>query len=379
VGRYRYIAAYLGAPYSKIAELHLTGVEWQRLRNGAGTFKGSLKLPPPGTEQARTICALYKGATEAAATCIYVVRDNVPQSAYAVWTQGYSSESQTISISGNELSSYFTRRIIEDLSGDLEVRVSFEGQPMYDAVKDMVSRVNDIGLTLDVEAGGPILPVTVPATDDTSEVAGTGWKGTDAKKVAEAIDELASQDDGFDYRTGLVKMGGEYGRVFVLRANFAEHVGVIGKYGATCPSFSVNRRGDTRSNDAIAIGGSDGDKRPYGRVTTGSFVPPMTTVIQNNDEADTDRLDAAAQAAIDASATGEVVSFELIEDGVDVEIGGFLPGDMARLLVPQHRDPWYPDGLDTTVKTLGFTVRVPDSGGRETVALQIDEGDFEGG
>jgi hypothetical protein len=174
-------------------------------------------------------------------------------------------------------------------------------------------------------------------------------------------------------------MGGEYGRVFVLRANFAEHVGVIGKYGATCPSFSVNRRGDTRSNDAIVIGGSDGDKRPYGRVTTGSFVPPMTTVIQNNDEADTDRLDAAAQAAIDASATGEVVSFELIEDGVDVEIGGFLPGDMARLLVPQHRDPWYPDGLDTTVKTLGFTVRVPDSGGRETVALQIDEGDLEGG
>lgn len=376
--RYRYIAAQLGAPYAKIAELNLTGVEWQRLRNGAGAFRGAVKLPPPVSAEARVLCQLYRLATDAGTTCIYVIRDNTPVGAYGIWEQGYSSENQTISVSGAELPSYFRRRIVEDFSGDLDVRVSYEGVPMYDAVADMIGRVNDIGLALDVTTGGPPLPVTIPATNDTAEVAGTGWRGTDAKVVGEAIDELAAMDDGFDYRCDLRREAGDYQRVFVLRPSLAEGTGTVAKYGSSLARFDVRRRGDVRTNDAIAIGGSNGEKRPYGRVTESDWAPRLTTVTQQNDEADPDRLDAAAQAAIDASRTGEVVTFEVIEDGVDAAIGAILPGDNARIVIPTHRDPWYCNGLDQTVPTLGFTVRVPDSGGRETIGLQIDEGDLDG-
>lgn len=377
LSRYRYISTQLGAPFAKIAELPLTGVSWQRLRNGAGTFQGAVKLPPPITDEARVRCALYRQATDQDTTCVYVLRDNVPVGAYAIGTQTYSSENQQISVNGAELSSYFRRRIIEDLSGDLDLRVSFEGQPMYDAVAAMVGRINDIGLTLDVTPGGPALPVTVPAQENgTPEVAGTGWKGTDAKLVGEAIDELAAMDDGFDYRTDLTREGSMFARSFVLRPTLGEQVGMIAKYAATLSGFTVRRR--TRTNDAIAIGGSDGDKRPYGRATDITFTPPLTTVAQLNDEADTDRLDASAQAALDASRSGEVVEFEVIEDGVDAQIGALFPGDNCRIVIPKHKDPWYVNGLDTVVQTLGFTVKVPDSGGRETISLQIDEGDIDG-
>src|SRR5690606_36895435 len=51
--RYTYLSVNLGAPFLKIADLNLTNVEWQRLRNGAGTFRGTVKLPPPVSPDAR--------------------------------------------------------------------------------------------------------------------------------------------------------------------------------------------------------------------------------------------------------------------------------------------------------------------------------------
>lgn len=377
MSRYKYISVQLGAPFAKIAELPLTGVQWQRLRNGAGVLQGAVKLPPPIGDEARTRCSLYREATDQDTTCVYVLRDNVPVGAYAIGTQTYRSENQSISVNGAELSSYFRRRIIEDPSGDLDLRVSFEGRPMYEAVADMVSRINDIGLTLDATTGGPSLPVTVPATNDDPEIAGTGWKGTDAKLVGEAIDELAAMDDGFDYRCDLIRVGSNFVRSFVLRETLGEQVGLIAKYAATMSAFTVRRR--TRTNDAVALGGSNGEKRPYGRATDITFTPPLTTVTQLNDEADTGRLDAASQAALDASRSGEIVEFDVIEDGADAQIGALFPGDNCRIVIPRHKDPWYVNGLDTVVQTLGFTVTVPDSGGRETIKLQIDEGDIDDG
>lgn len=371
-GRYRYISTFLGTPFAKIAELHIHSVQWQRLRNGAGLFRGQVKLPPPTSPQARTLADLYRLATDRATTCIYVIRDGVPMAAYAVWGQDYSSEDQTISVSGAELPSYWSRRIIEANDGDLDTRVSYEGEPMYDAVVDMVSRVNDIGLSVDATTGGPALPVTVPATGDDPEVAGTGWRGTDGKVVATAIDELANQDDGFDYRCDLIRgAGGALLRRFVLRPTFGEQVTMTAKYGANTSRFNVRRRGDVRANDSIALGGSSGAKRPYGRATAGAFTPPLTTVTQTNDEGDTDRLDAFAQAALDAAQADEILEVELLVDGIDAQLGAFVPGDRCRFIVPAHRDPWFADGDDRVIATIGYTVTVPDTGGRETIALQL--------
>jgi hypothetical protein len=369
VTTYRYLATRLGAPYSKIAELHLSGVEWQRLRNGAGTFRAALKLPPPMTEQARAQCLAYKQATDRATTCVYVIRDGTPMAAYAIWGQDYDSADQQISISGSELTSYFGRRYAGD-SADLDTRVSYEGVPLFDAVSDLLGRVNDVGLTLDIPAGGSMLPVMIPATNDTPQVDGPGWKGTDAKVVRDVLDEWASQDNGFDYRVDLQMVGSQFSRILVLRPTLGERVGVIAKFGSTAPKFTVRRRGDVRANDTIAVGGTDGPKRPYGRATSTAFAPVLQSVQQVNDEADTDRLDAAAQAALDAAQADEILEVD-VTAATDSNPGAIFPGDHARFIVPPNRDPWFFAGLDVTIKTIGFTVRVPDAGGRETIGLQL--------
>lgn len=377
VGRYRYLSVHLGAPFTKIAELPCAGVQWQRLRNGSGLFRGTVKLPPPTTPEARVRCALLKEATDRATTCIYVIRDNVPMAAYAVWGQDYSSGDQTISVSGSELPSYFHRRIIEAPDGNLDTRVSYEGVPMYDAVVQMVGGVNDIGLTLDVTSGGPALPVTVPAAGSTPEVEGTGWRGTDGKFVGVALDELANQDDAFDYRVDLVRSAsGGMERRFVLRPTFGDEVRLVAKFGATAPRFSVRRRGDVRATDVVAVGASNGEKRPYGRAAGGATLPPLTAVKQSNDETDTGRLDAFAQAALNAAQADEVVEVEVSVDGIDAQLGTFGPGDKCRFMVPANRDPWFPQGVDRVIDTIGYTVAVPDTGGREAVTLQLpSEGD----
>jgi hypothetical protein len=158
--------------------------------------------------------------------------------------------------------------------------------------------------------------------------------------------------------------------VFVLRPTLGEQVAVIAKFGSTASKFRVRRRGDVRANDTIALGGTDGPKRPYGRATTSTFAPILQSAEQINGEADTDRLDAAATAALDAAQADEVIEVD-VTAATDSNPGAFFPGDHARFIVPEGQDPWFFDGLDVTIRTIGFTVRVPNTGGRETIGLQL--------
>lgn len=385
---YRYLATNLGPPFAKIAELHLSGVSWQRLLNGSGAFSGSLKLPPPVTDLNRNLCELYKLATDRATTCVYVLRDNVPMGAYIIWSQEYDSASQTISITGSELFSYARRRIVEDTTTmfELDERVVYDGVPMYDAVLDALAKINEVGLVLDIEDGGPALPSTIPATNTDPEIPGTIFRGVDAKNVADVITEWANQEDGFDFRTDLTMNGTVFERRFILRSSLgvsaditASFGGLVAKNAVNVTSFKVQRRGDVRANDVIAVGAAsfpELGKRFSGRSINGSFVPTMQNIYQLNEETSTTRLDAYAQSAIDVVSSHEVIEVEVAADEIDAAIGTFLPGDSFRFLMPPNSDSWYVQGIDTIVRTIGFTVTPTDTEGREMIAFQLEESPF---
>jgi len=386
---YRYLSTYLGGDNSKIAELKMRGVAWQRLRNGAGVMQGTIKLPPPVDEFNRSLAELYKSATDRGTTCIYVLRNNVPMGAYAVWTQDYDSATQEISVGGLELSSYFKRRIIEKTDGDmgLDDKVIYDGQPMYDTVSDMIQKVNEIGLILDIESGGPTLPTTIAAVPGGApEIPGTGWRGVEAKWVGDVITEWANQDDGYDFRTDLVLSGGSFQRRFILRESLgnkadivAKYGGLVAKAGGNVTSFKVSRRGDVRSNDVISVGAtsiSELGKRYNGRETIGAFVPTLQNIYQQNEETDTARLDAYAIAALAATKNHEVIELEVAAEDVDAQIGTFMPGDEFRFMVAPNSDAFFSAGLDTTVKTIGFKVTVPDTESKEMVSFQLEESPF---
>lgn len=362
--RYRYLSTKLAAPYTRLADLPLTGVEWERLRNGSGAFRGTLKLPPPIGAEARLQAAQFKEATNRGTACIIVLRDGVPMGAWIVWDQTYDASTQSIAVGGAELFSYFRRRIVESITG-LTTPVSFENERIIDVATALVTGANDIGLVID----GP-----APGSVNAGPMVTKSWLGTDAKWIADAVNEMANQQDGFDYRCD-VRLENDFKRVLVLRRVLGDRIGATAKFGSTVPQMSVARRGDVRTNDTIALGGSAGtdQDRPTGRATSAAFVPKMQTVVQVSSEADPSRLSARADSVIRANENHEVISVDVSATDIDSQLGVLFPGDPVKLFVPPDIDPWFPDGISTLVRTIGFKVTVPDTGGRETIKLLVDD------
>ncbi len=358
--QYRYVLATLGEPFAPIAEAPLADVEYQRLRNGAGTFRATLKMPGDITTPERKLLAsVYKEATEPGVTCVYILRDNAPMGVWALWDRTYDALTQTVSIGGAELVSYWRRRIIEHPSGDLDDTLQYNSATVRGIVRELLSAANDVGATIDSPSGGAVFTV--------------GWKGTDAKQTLTAIQEYA--DQGYlDYRTELlVGATGDYQRVIKVRAVLGEKVAAFAKLGTNTATWMNTCRGDIRASDVIAIGGSDTAKRPWGRASEDMFKPKLTTIVQLIDETDTARLDAAADSSLMTAEMHDVLNVGVTVSNLDSDLANLQPGDLVRAKVLPGYDPWYPDGYDHTLRMIGFTVNVPNTGGIETVILHVDD------
>ncbi len=358
MAQYRYLAAQLAAPGDLIAELPLTGVFLERRLNAAGEFGAALKLPPPVNVENRALAVLWKEATDRATTCIYVLRDGTPLGCWITWRQNYDTENQIISISGAELSSYARRRNVEGAS--VSTPVVYTSMPVMAIAQALMAGINDIGLTFDV------------GTEATAIVSKT-YLGSEDKKVGDAVLELANGIDGFDYRTDVRLGASGFERIWTARAFLGGSTNIVAKYGANVASLKVDRRGDLRANDALAFGRGDEVLRPFSRATSVEWGPKMTSSIALSDETAQPPLSAQAGALLAASLNHEIIEVEIYASNLDAEIGTFYPGDVARLIVPANKDPWFPDGVDTSVRTLGFRLTIPDTGGVETVTMIYDE------
>lgn len=102
---YRYFVADL-LTNAILAEIPFTGVSYQRSIKGAGSFEGSIAMVPE-TEH----LSLYEN-TLPGRTCVYVTRDGDCVWGGIIWTRSYDITNQTLSISGNEFTSYFYHRNI---------------------------------------------------------------------------------------------------------------------------------------------------------------------------------------------------------------------------------------------------------------------------
>jgi hypothetical protein len=359
MAQYRYLAVALKTPGDEIAELPLTDVNFERRLNAAGEFSATLKLPPPTTVEARARATLWKEATDRATTCIYVLRDNTPLGGWIVWTQGYDIDTQIITIGGAELSSYARRRIVEGAT--LSSAVIFTNVSAMAIAQQLMTMINDIALQFDV------------GSEATALVTKT-YLGTEDKRTADAVLELANQTDGFDFRTDVRRdAAGNLVRIWMARAFLGGSTQIVAKYGTNISSLKVHRRGDLRVNDALALGQGEETARMFSRATSTQWGPKMTSSIALGDEVTQPPLNAQAQALLSANLNHEVIEVDILASNLDAEIGSFHPGDVARLIVPPSKDPWFPNGLDTSVRTLGYRLTIPDTGGVETITMIYDE------
>jgi hypothetical protein len=137
---------------------------------------------------------------------------------------------------------------------------------------------------------------------------------------------------------------------------------------------TANNRGDERTNDALAIGGSETEVKPWGRSTIDTFQPKLTTVLSLIDEIDEARLQNHAVAETNVNEVSQVREYAVLAGG-NLDLGAFNPGDLVRTVTPPGMDPWEPDGLDDVQRTVGFKVEVPGTGGKEIVSLITEAGE----
>lgn len=368
--RYRYIFAHLGAPLTKIAEIPVYDVQYQRLLNAAGTFSGKIKMPVISRtiendnvvvdEENKVLANLYKEATDRGTTCVFILRDNTPMGCWIIWSRTYDIDTQTITLGGAELPSYWTRRIVED-SDDIDNVIEFENTPMFDIASNLIGRINDIGLTLDIPSGqGPNI----------SRI----FRGTDVKIVSDVIKEFSEQSDGFDYRIDIEIDGNTFNRILRVRSSLGNTIELTAKYATNINGLTLDERGDLRANDYIVVGGQEGPKRPFGRDTTFTFVPPLQSVESLSDIEDTDVLEGVAIASREAFENHQVIDVSLLPN-IDSLLGTYNPGDLLRLSVPPDVDPWFQGGVDQIIRTIGYEVSVPDTQGEESIGLVLEESD----
>jgi hypothetical protein len=368
VSAYSYIAADLASPGTPIAELPLTGVSWGRMLNGAADFSGKLKLPPPTSPDVKLLLTLWREATDRATKCIYVVRDGVPLGCYIIWTQGYSSADQSISVKGAELFSYARRRPIEAASGDLTVPVEFTNKRPVDIATALFVAAGNIDITYDL--GGGTGGTTI------SKI----YRGTDNRGLADEILELAAIDDGgFDFRTDVrLTSTGDFERVWIAREFLGGTTEIVAKYETNVATLGVTRRGDLRANDAIVLGptkAGDSTTRETRRRSTTEWAPLMTVVeAHSNEDEPGSVLAERAAALLAASKDQELLEVSVVASAIDAQIGTFHPGDVMRLVVNPDADPFFHEGLDVSLRLLRYTVDVPDEGpGTEVVKLTLAE------
>lgn len=364
--RYRYLAHGL-LTGDLICELPLTDVSYGRVLNGAGPLSASLVLPEPSTLEGRLLATDYINGTNPARVVIYVERDGQIVADAIVWDREYDTETRRLQINGAGMWSYFRRRrVLYDfnsggVSGDQLAWAQFllyvaQGYPG-----------GDIGVTTGSETSGV---QRVPS-----------WSGQQAKKVAEAVEDLADSHHGFDFAIEVERVGDDFFRHFRChyprRGRTASKTELVFELGRNIISLSWPEDGSRVTNTMIGQGAGNGDTMITATaVDTGKLAegyPLLEDVVSFKDTTNQDLLAAQTQAALGDVRTTAALPKLVVRGDVDPVLGSYLDGDDCRIRVQPDQDPRWPNGLEKYSRIVAWTASVPDEGGPETVTLSVQE------
>ncbi|MFD3904134.1 hypothetical protein HXS80_15880 [Streptomyces sp. CB04723] len=156
-----------------VTPLPVTGVGYTETLNAAGTCSVGVPLD-----------AANPGTLEPGRSGLVVVRDGVPEWGGPVWTASADLDAGVLTLNAAGWHSYYAARYLSAAGG-------------YTGTKDQTQLVRDwIGYA---NTNGGIGTVTTGLTN-TGRVRTRKWGFSEFKNIAEAINELADEDGGFDFQ-----------------------------------------------------------------------------------------------------------------------------------------------------------------------------------
>lgn len=353
-GTYTFIAADL-VTNTILDELPLSGVTAGFTLNGVGSFGATLAL---GDDKVKKIDAI--GATQTGRTVVYIDRDGTLVGGWILWTRRYDSETKKLTLGGQDLWSYFRRRMIR-------ADAVFAGQDQLAIAQSIINTAQaatggNIGIQVGAETSGVLRDRT--------------YYGYELKQVAEAVEQLSAVQGGFDFRIDVSYVGGVPTRRLILGYPFVGQPANVSNLvfelsnGGNIKSYTYDEDSTTQATSETATGSGDGPARLTSVQTNADLItagyPLLEDTTSYGDVIEQATLDGHAVADLAAHDEPVVVPEFVVDPDSDPVLGSYICGDYARFIINDERFPRHTDGTagyDQWQRISQINLAVPDAAG----------------
>ncbi len=358
-----------------LGELEVSGLRYGERLNSVGELSGVVSLPSPTSTANRLLAAQINDLVDEGRRRLVVDRDGVIVWTGPVWMSPYRDSPPTREIRAATMWSYFRRRVRST-------------RKVFTAV-DQVSMAQTLITDAQAETGGN-LGITVEASTSGVTKSQT-YEAFEVKQIAEAIEQLAAADNGFDFAIDTA-----WSSTGALVDTFRTHYPRRGRsYLQTGHVFEVGRNvidwtwpsdGARMANRVFAVGRGEGsamllasqsDATKIQALTSGGpGYPLLDEVLSVTDVGEKSTLNALALSRLKAVAAPVTLPEITVRADIDPVFGSYIVGDSCRFIIPPDTSPRFPNGLDTFLRIIGWDVNVGDDGD-ETVTLILGD-EFNG-
>lgn len=361
IPRYRFYLARLDSNIV-MATLPLTEVSFSNLLNQAGTFSAKLPLsdralvPDPD---------LAMSATQPEQTVLYIDKGGQIVHASSILTRSYDLASDTITIGGQDLWYWFSKRVIVD-------SLSYTNVDILQIMRNLVTYAQgqpqgSLGIAVD-----NTLNSGVTRTRNYPSLA-SGQAGP--ASIAVACQELAALNPGFEFRVRAQWVNGVPQRQLQLAY---PHFGIpaastqlMWSYpGGPIEAMTIPEDGTATARRVIALGNQlpDGTRQIATSAETIGFPLTDTTLSYSVDDAPS--LQDFANNEQAARANPIMIPQVTVYGRPSPMFGTYHEGDHARYKVrPQTSGRYWTNGMDTVWRIVGLSVKIRQDGTEDVTHL----------
>ena len=326
-------------------------VSFSSTLNGIGSFSGSLpSLNDPGVQKMNPVAS-----TIPAKTALYVLRNGVCVWGGIIWNRSYDSATQTFNIAANEFLSYFQQRFVRwnanYVSRDQLQIASFQ------IINAQSYAYGNIGVSM-----GAWTPSGITRS--------LQYLNTDYTTVYDAINTLATMDQGFDFAIDVALSGTDptalyftktFNMNYPRRGVKAPHTTWTFDIGNLI-SYTYNEDGTQQRTITYGVGNGTGTSMIQSQASTSALniagYPLLEIEEQYKDITNQAVLNALTVSAQTAYGLPLVQPVLQVQPSMDPAFGSYSIGDDVKLNL---NDPRFPSGLSAYFRIMSWTCVPPDS------------------
>ena len=343
--------------------LPLTGVSIEDYIGKAGSLSGTVPIPN------RAMADRVRPLLVPARTALWVERDRKIWWGGILWSVNPSSDERgnvSAEVQAGTFDTYLDHRIIRTTQRAKNVDQLDIARDLVDYAQNLPG--GNIGVTFDTELSGVTRSRTFSATDQPT--------------IRDALDKLATAENGFEWRIRCHRDESSGARVKLLDLGHptltAEGADVVLTHPGHVLNYSFPTDGTTVATVWQARGASNNSNQ------AAASKPLLSSLLVAEDDIadgwprldgssdhttvdDAETLDTYARAEAALARRPQVIPEITVR--LDEQISPDLLGRTARIRI---RDLWHPDGYDTRHRIVGIKVTPPERGASESATLTLE-------